>query len=286
MFFRNQRTEASEPSAPIDSLDPSAPMIELSKVTHHYGIRPVLRNLDLEIRRGELVVIVGPNGMGKSTLLGVMGGALSPIKGHVSVGGLVRRSTPEAEIAIRRVAVYLPDRPWLPARSTGREYLLAVGRLYGVDYDRLFGHIDRLLALFDLADKGDTPIRGYSSGQQKKISLCAALVADAPILLLDEPFSGGLDPAGLAALKHVLRRRTRDNGDTVVLTSPVAEIVEEIADRVIILREGEIAAFDTLEGLRYTARTNGSLATILETLMYPETMKKLDSYFAESVNGA
>jgi ABC-type multidrug transport system ATPase subunit len=211
-----------------------------------------------------------------------MGGVLHPQRGTVSIGGLERRSSVQAETAIRKHAVYLPDRPWLPANATGREFLLCVGRLYGVEYERLFEHVDRLLALFDLTSQGDTPIRGYSSGQQKKISLCGALVSDAPVLMLDEPFSGGLDPAGLAALKHILRRRVRERHSTVVLTSPVPEIVEEVADRVLILRAGRIAAFDTMEGLRRQARTNGSLGSILETLLYPETMSKLEAYFAET----
>jgi ABC-type multidrug transport system ATPase subunit len=138
-----------------------------------------------------------------------------------------------------------------------------------------------LLALFELADKGDTPIKDYSSGQQKKIALCGALVTDAPVLLLDDPFAGGLDPAGLLALKRVLQWRVAKQEATVVLTSPVPEIVEEIAGRIIILRDGEVAAFDTLDGLRRQTGGGGSLADILERLLYPETMAKLQSYLED-----
>jgi ABC-type multidrug transport system ATPase subunit len=83
------------------------------------------------------------------------------------------------------------------------------------------------------------------------------------------------------ALKRVLKRRTTDFGATVVLTSPVPEIVEEIADRIIILRNGEVAAFDTLDGLRALTGCTGSLAEILEQTMFPETMQKLQRYFQE-----
>jgi len=107
------------------------------------------------------------------------------------------------------------------------------------------------------------------------------LVTKAPILLLDEPFSGGLDPSGLLALKRVLKRRVADQGGTVVLTSPVPEIVEEIADRIVILKAGEIAAFDTLDGLRRLTNCSGSLAEIFERLMFPETSQKLEEYFKE-----
>jgi ABC-type multidrug transport system ATPase subunit len=142
-------------------------------------------------------------------------------------------------------------------------------------------HVNRLLSLFDLAAQGDSPIRSYSSGQQKKMALCSALITDVPVLLLDEPFSGGLDPAGILALKRLLQRRVKEQGATVVLTSPVPEIVEEIAHRIIILREGEIAAADTLEGLRRLTGIRGSLGAILEKLLYPETVQKLEDYFEE-----
>jgi ABC-type multidrug transport system ATPase subunit len=254
-------------------------VIELVDVTQHYGIRPVLKRINLRIERGELVVVVGPNGMGKTTLLGVMGGVLTPQHGSVHIDGRKRKQSIADELAIRRLAVYLPDRPFLPAFRTPREFLLAVGRLYDIDDDRLMDHVDRLLSLFELMAHGEGPIRSCSAGQQKKVGLCAALVTDAPILLLDEPFSGGLDPAGILALKRVLQRRVREQAATVVLTSPVPEIVEEIAHRIIILRDGEVAAFDTLDGLRRLIGQAGSLGDILERLLHPETTRKVEDYF-------
>ena len=89
-------------------------MIELLDVTQHYGVRPVLRGISLRIERGEVVVILGPNGMGKTTLLGVMAGVLSPQQGAVLIDGMRRRGSEEEELAIRKMTVYLPDQPWLP----------------------------------------------------------------------------------------------------------------------------------------------------------------------------
>ncbi len=256
-------------------------MIEVLDVTHHYGVRPVLKGVDLRIDRGEVVVIIGPNGMGKSTLLGVMGGILAPYKGSVRIDGRTRRGSVEDELAIRRTAVYLPDQPWLPGNRTGREFLLAVGRLYDVEAGRLMEHVGRLLALFELAEQGDSPIRTFSAGQKKKVALCSALVTEAPVLLLDEPFSGGLDPSGLLAMKRVLLRHARNKELTIVMTSPVPELVEEIATRVVILHQGAVLAFDTLDGLRRSTGCRGSLGDILERLIYPETTRRIDDYFED-----
>src|SRR5262245_14564755 len=233
-------------------------MIEIVSLTQHYGVRPVLSDVSLTFPGGAISVIVGPNGMGKSTLLSAMAGVLSPQHGHVAINGLRRRASPEDELAIRRTTIYLPDNPWLPAQRTPREFLLAVGRLYDVPDNALFAEVDRLLELFDLTPQADALIQSLSAGQTKKVALCSALLPDPPVLLLDEPFSGGLDPAGTLVLKRVLKKRVV-GGRTIVLTSPVPEIVEEIADRVAILRDGQVVAFDTVDGLRRAADVRGSL---------------------------
>ena len=117
-------------------------MIELDDVTQHYGVRPVLRGISLRIERGEVVVILGPNGMGKSTLLGVMAGVLAPQRGTVMIDGKRRRGSEEEELAIRKMTVFFPIKPWLPLSQTGRDFLLAVGRLYELDEERLIEHVE------------------------------------------------------------------------------------------------------------------------------------------------
>jgi ABC-2 type transport system ATP-binding protein len=256
-------------------------MIELIDVTQHYGVRPVLRGISLRIEPGEVVTILGPNGMGKSTLLGVMAGVLTPQRGSVLIDGLRRRGSEEEELEIRKRSVYLPDQPWLPANRTAREFLLAVGRLYDVEAERLIDHVHQLLELFDLAEKGDSPIRTYSAGQMKKIALCSALVTEVPILFLDEPFSGGLDPSGILTLKRIIQHHTRRRDSSIVLTSPVPELVEEITTRVIVLRDGEVLAFETLDGLQRMTGHRGNLGAVLERLIFPETTRKLESYLRD-----
>jgi ABC-2 type transport system ATP-binding protein len=254
-------------------------MICVVDVTHHYGVRPVLRRVSLEVQRGELVAVLGPNGMGKTTLLGVIAGTLWPLKGFVEIDGRRRRASVEDELAIRRHLAYLPDHPWLPGIRTGRELLLAIGRLYDIDDDRLMDHAERLLQVFDLEQEGDWPIQSFSNGQQKKIAICGALVTEAPILILDEPFSGGLDPSGILALKRILQYLTADRKVTVVMSTPVAELVEELAQRIVVLGEGQVIAFDTAEGLRRQTGCFGSMAEVLERLVHPQTVDNLRHYF-------
>jgi ABC-type multidrug transport system ATPase subunit len=252
-------------------------MIEVVSVTQHYGVRPVLRDVSLSVAGGGVTAVIGPNGMGKSTLLGVLAGVLSPQHGHVTIDGRRRRGSAEDELAIRKAVVFLPDTPWLPNSRTPREFLLAVGRLYDLSDDHLLAEVPKLLELFDLAGPADTPITSLSSGQTKKVALCSALLPDVPVMLFDEPFSGGLDPAGILVLKRLLRKRVA-GGRTVVLTSPVPEIVEEVADRVVILKDGQVLAHDTIGGLRQQTGVSGSLAMVLEKLMFPDTLRKIEAY--------
>jgi len=254
-------------------------VINLVGVIQQYGVRPVLRGVDMAISSGELVAIMGPNGMGKSTLLSVVAGTLAPYSGHVEIDGKRRRQDPATEQAIRRMVAYLPDHPWLPRQSTGRDFLGAVGRLYEIDPPALIDHIERLLALFDLEGKADSPIRDYSNGQQKKIAICSVLLTNAPVLVLDEPFTGGLDPAGILALRRVLNHLAERDDVTILMATQLPEIAEGLAHRIAVLRNGELIAFATVDGLRAATGCGGSLQDVLEQLIHPETLERIDRYF-------
>ena len=253
-------------------------MIKVENVWHHYGIRPILKNVSMHVEEGELVALMGPNGMGKSTLLALIGGLLSPLKGSVEIDGLKRRSSIEAEKEIRKKMVYLPDRPFLPPDVTGREYALAIGRLYDVDEQRLMEQIDKLLEIFDLDKNGDSSISSYSTGQQKKIGICAALATEAPILVLDEPFSGGLDSSALLALSQILKKLAERKDVTVVMAVPVPELVEPLAHKIAVIAEGKILACDSADGLRQQTSCSGNLLEVLETLIHPKSRENINDY--------
>ena len=255
-------------------------MIRLKEITQHYGVRPVLENLSLDLEGPTITAIVGPNGMGKTTLLSVIAGVLSPQHGTVEIDGLMRRSSPEAELQIRRQAMFLPDRPWLPKHRTGREFLLSIGSIYGIPPERLFDHADRLFQLFNLTTESDWPIRSYSNGQQKKLALASALITEARTLILDEPFGGGLDPAGILALKHVLKRLSQEQGYLILISAPAPELIEDLAEEFVVLRKGEVVAHETIDGLRRLTGNNGPLSDLLATLTSPETLENVEHYFA------
>jgi ABC-type multidrug transport system ATPase subunit len=253
-------------------------MINVVDVTHHYGVRPVLKRVNIEVRKGEVAALMGPNGMGKSTLMGLMAGTLWPIKGYVEIDGKRRRESEAIELEIRKQVIYLPADPYLPKSRTGRDWVLAVGRVYGIDEDKLIEHTQRLLDLFDLKKNADSSISSYSTGQQKKIALCGALVTEAPIMLLDEPFAGGMDPSGIAALKRVLQYLAKRDDFTIVMATPVSELVEEIADRVAIVIDGEIRTYETIEDLkRHQGAAN--LEQAYERLVNPQIEQKMQQYF-------
>jgi len=253
-------------------------MIELQGVGQYYGARAVLRDVDLRVDAGEILVVLGPNGMGKTTLLRVMAGVLQPQVGQVLVDGVGRRSSVENELAIRQKVFFLPDDMWLPAQMSVIDWLYAVGKTWQVETPRLARHIELLLEMFDLQHQENANLKSLSTGQKKKVSLCAAMVSDCPILLLDEPFSGGLDSAGILALVHVLRQLRERQDRTVVLTTPVAELVDRVASRVAIVRDGTITALGTVDELRAGFGTDTTLNEVLEQLVRPGSVESIQKY--------
>ena len=254
-------------------------MIRVVDVSHHYGVKPVLNHINLEVPAGQLVVLMGPNGVGKSTLLSIIAGLMAPAKGYVEVNGIRRRATEEGELQIRKQMAFLPDQPWLPEFKTGREWLMAVGQIYDLDPERLMDHISRLLELFQLTEKGEAPIRTYSNGQKKKLAICGALVTEAPILILDEPFTGGLDAAALLALGRVLKHLAAQGDNTILMASQIGEMIEPLDARIAILEGARLKAYDTLEALRAKTGCSGSLSEVYERLVHPQTLEQIESYF-------
>lgn len=256
-------------------------MIELKNVWHHYGAAPTLKRVSLEVEKGECMVVMGPNGMGKSTLLKCAAGLHAPFKGEVYIDGDLRRSSEEVELAIRRKVFYLPDDLWMPPLMSPRKFLLAMGELYDRSATEVYEHAESLMNLFQLSDKADSQIKDLSMGQAKKLSLCAALISDCETLILDEPFSGGLDSSALLVMQKLLRSMAECEKRTVLMAVPVPELVEKVADRIAVIADGEIKACGSVEKLKAQSGVEGDLAEVLESLIASESSEDLKEYLKE-----
>jgi ABC-2 type transport system ATP-binding protein len=217
-----------------------------------FGPARALNGLDLAVTTGEEHGFLGPNGAGKSTAIRVLLGLLRADAGHVEVLG----TNPWADaVALHRRLAYVPGDVELWPNLTGGEAIDLLGRLRGgLDPARRAELIDR----FDLdpTKKGRT----YSKGNRQKVAIVAALAADVELLLLDEPTSG-LDPLMEVVFQDVIRQ-VKAQGRTVLLSSHILAQVEKLADRVSIIRQGQIVQSGTLTGMRHLTRTTIEAETV------------------------
>jgi len=234
-------------------------------VTKRYGDLPALSELNLEVRRGEVLGLVGPNGAGKTTALRILCGLLEPTAGRVSIGGHDVQKDP---LSARRLLGYVPDGAPLYANLSPRQHLRLVGRLHDVDEIPLERESDRLLDALELSDRGDDPVGDFSRGMRQKAAIACALVARPPLLVLDEPLSG-LDAPTTGVIKALLRGWAREVG-AVLYTSHLLEVVERVCDRIAVLARGELKATGNLDELRQQSGQHGPLEDVFRKLTQAE----------------
>ncbi len=229
--------------------------IELRGVTKRFGSVTALQNLDLTVERGEIFGFLGPNGAGKSTAIDVMLDFVRPTAGTSTVLDFDSRTETRE---IRRRTGILPDGFDVFPSMTGYEHLEFA--IEAADSDETPD------ALLDRV--GLTPAAGarlaedYSKGMAQRLSLAMALVGEPDLLILDEPTTG-LDPAGARRMRQVIQAEC-DRGATVFFSSHILQQVEAVCDRVGILREGDLVAVDTIDGLRAAAGSVGELRLTLD----------------------
>jgi ABC-2 type transport system ATP-binding protein len=197
------------------------------------GRRLALQDLDLEVRRGEILGYVGPNGSGKTTTLKLLTGLLRPDRGEVTILG-----EPLSSRAWRFRAGYQPEHPYLYDYLTPAEYLDYVGRLFGMPRARRRERTRELLALVGLERSADVPLRRFSKGMVQRAGLAQALFNDPELLLLDEPMSG-LDPLGRGLVRNLILAQ-RKAGKTVLFSTHILSDAETLCDRVAVLRGGRL----------------------------------------------
>ena len=215
------------------------PGLTVRGLSRSYGGFEALRDLELEVRPGECVAIVGHNGSGKTTAVRTIAGLLEPTAGIVEVAGSPVHDEP-AGIDARAAMAVVPDTPSLYPDLTVREHLELVAVAHGVAGDDLDGRIDLLLSRLGLADKHEARPGELSRGMRQKVQLACALVRPHRLLVLDEPVVG-LDPSSQLTLRELLLEAKRA-GVAVMLTTHQLEFARGIADRAVVLSEGVVVA--------------------------------------------
>ncbi len=256
------------------------PAIEVHGVSHRYGARLALDQLDLSIASGELFAVLGPNGGGKTTLFRLASTLTAVQSGRITIAGFdIQR---EAH-SVRQCLGVVFQSPSLDAQLTVRENLWHQGHLYGLSGHWLEERIDAQLARFQLADRAGERCRQLSGGLRRRVELAKALLHEPKVLLLDEP-STGLDPAARRQLGEYLRELCAA-GVTVALTTHLLEEAES-ADRIAILSRGRLVACDTPARLR--SEVGGDSIT-LTTADAPRLVSAIEERFglaAQVVDGA
>jgi ABC-2 type transport system ATP-binding protein len=220
-------------------------MIEFRNVSRNYGRKVAVSELDLVVPSGEIFAFLGPNGAGKTTSIKMLVGLLRPSVGEVRVCGFDVVS--ECRQANSRVG-YIPDEPYLYDKLTGREFLLFIAGMYGLDGRAAADRMAREIARFELDDFVDDLCESYSHGMKQRVALAAALLHDPEVLVLDEP-TVGLDPRTIRLVKDLLRGRAAA-GTTVFMSTHSLSLAEELADRLGIVDRGRLRCAGTMSELR------------------------------------
>jgi ABC-type multidrug transport system ATPase subunit len=204
-------------------------MLEVSKLSKSYGKTEAVKNVSFTVNEGEIAVLAGPNGAGKSTIIKSVAGLLK-YKGKIEICGYDNKS-----IKGKSMLGYIPEMPSLFPLLTIKDHITLMAHAFSIkEYEE---RAERLLKLFDLWDKKDKYGSDLSKGMQQKVSICCALITEPKVLLVDEPMIG-LDPKAIRNMKEVMLE-LKKQGVSIVLSTHLLDSVEELWDRIIIMKNGE-----------------------------------------------
>jgi ABC-2 type transport system ATP-binding protein len=219
--------------------------IETFDLTKKFGNLTAVDNLNLKVRRGEIFGFLGPNGAGKTTTIKLMTGLLKPTSGTVTI---MSKDIQEDPIGAKENIGLIPEEPQIYDKLTGKEFLRFMGNLFTMDREKIEKKTKELLKLFDLTDRGEELIQGYSHGMKQKVAIAGALIHSPKVLFFDEP-TVGLDPKSARIIKDILKIRAK-SGDCIFMSTHILEIAERICDRVGIIQDGKLLAVGNMEELR------------------------------------
>jgi ABC-2 type transport system ATP-binding protein len=233
------------PGPAAEDGSPRSAVVSVRSLSKRYGEVLAVDGLTFSLERGTITGFLGPNGAGKTTTLRLLLGLAEPTAGEALVFG---RRYRELEEPARRVGAVLEPNDFDPGRS-GRNHLRALALAIGVASSR----VEELLALVELEQAADRPVRGYSLGMRQRLGLAGALLGDPELLLLDEP-ANGLDPVGVRWLRGFLRRLAGEGRTVLVSSHGLAEVAQTV-DQVVIIDHGRLIAHVRLDQLADGARS-------------------------------
>ena len=220
-------------------------MIETVGLTKRFGEFVVVKDVSLNVAEGEVLALLGPNGAGKTTTVRILGSILKPTEGYARIAGY---DTVEEAKSVRRVIGLLTEFPGLYLRMKGLDYLRFFGELQGMSADIIQKRSEELLKRFELWADCDKQIGKYSKGMKQKLTLVRAMLHDPQVLFLDEPTSA-MDPQSAKLVRDSIANLRQEKRTIVICTHNLAE-AEQLADRIAIIRRGQIIAQGTPSELK------------------------------------
>ena len=239
-------------------------MINIENLTKYYGDKKALNNLNLEIRDGEIFGLIGHNGAGKSTTIKSLVSIINPSSGKIFVDGM---DIEEKRLEIKKMIGYVSDSPDMFLRLPAISFWKFIANAYGVEPKVREERLNYLCSVFSMEENYNEIIGNFSHGMRQKAFIIAALLSNPKIWILDEPMTG-LDPQASFNLKEMMRKHA-DNGNTVIFSTHVLEVAEQLCDRIAILSKGTLLFVGTMDELK-AMHPGESLEKIYLDMVNPE----------------
>jgi ABC-2 type transport system ATP-binding protein len=220
-------------------------VIKAKGLKKSYGKTEVLKGVNLEVARGTMVALLGPNGAGKTTTVRILSTLLNFDGGKVTIEG---HDIKEDADKVRKVIGLTGQSAAVDELLTGRENLVMMGRLYRLTKKNAKARAEELLEEFDLVKAADRPAKTYSGGMRRRLDLAVSLIAEPPVIFLDEPTTG-LDPRSRLAMWGIIKNLL-ERGTTILLTTQYLEEADQLADRIVLIDGGKVIAEGTAKELK------------------------------------
>ncbi len=226
-------------------------MIEIQNCTKRYGELTAVNNLSLKVNKSEIFALLGPNGAGKSTTIKMMVGLIKPDSGFIKIGGYDISQDP---VNAKMSLAYVPEKSYVFDKLSAWEYLTFISGLYNLDSDIFRKNAVEYLKVFGLFEWKDEIIGNFSLGMKQRLILASSFMRNPGVIILDEPHNG-LDPKGVRILKDILFK-LKNEGMTILLSTHIIALVEQICDKIAIINKGSVIAQGTNDDLKHYMKSD------------------------------